>query len=430
MRSTQRVSQYPPAAGPALSQDNSGLSLRKDEDMAKMRSNGIRWMLLTAASGLVALVIALGATASLSAQSSEVSVELRVAARVTAERIEFALRDADGEFWPPTARYLNVEFLAEDAGEWLRSSAVEIGAVTARVNAMPRDDGGVEFAVEVDGERHEPARNILTAGNIEDAANRWLVSTPVTITLRVDDRAMEQLEASGGTRLSESQCRAIFNREALMSQTTGVRFLSVQEFSATYLEFLTDRFETDIDIKNVFVLARRALDRYDEYLTKCGDVTIDIRADAHALSRLRQKVADNRSVADDILRTEERCILLQNDETITFPIRVAYVYSGGRDSLYSIFQRGTESTSFTYPVLSFELMQDLFWVPWRNANNNESSTALEFLTNDWERIARYVAEKAQRFITLCDTALDLSSAGLFDKSYRDYWSSIVSKLSE
>ncbi len=389
--------------------------------MSKMR-------LLTAASGLVALVIALGATASLSAQSSEVSVELRVAARVTAERIEFALRDADGEFWPPSARYLNVEFLAEDVGQWLRSSRVEIGAVTARVNAMPRDDGGVEFAVEVNGERHEPARNVLTAGNIEAAANRWLVSTPVTITLRVDDREMEQLEASGGTRLSESECTAVFNRDALISQTTGVRFLPAREFSATYLKFLTDRFETDIDIKNVFVLARRALNRYDEYLTKCGDITIDLRADAHALSRLRQKVADNRSVADDILRTEERCILLQNDEAITFGRNVNAI-SGWFTR--PVFRRGTDATSFTYPVLSFELMQDLYWVPSRGENNRkDGGVPLHQLSTDWKRIAGYVAEKAQRFVTLCDTALDLSSAGLFDKSYRDYWDSIVRKLSE
>ena len=381
--------------------------------------------LLTAASGLVALVIALGATASLSAQSSEVSVELRVAARVTAERIEFALRDADGEFWPPSARYLNVEFLAEDVGQWLRSSRVEIGAVTARVNAMPRDDGGVEFAVEVNGERHEPARNVLTAGNIEAAANRWLVSTPITITLRVDDREMEQLEASGGTRLSESECTAIFNRDALISQTTGLRFLPAREFSATYLKFLTDRFETDIDIKNVFVLARRALNRYDEYLTKCGDITIDLRADAHALSRLRQKVADNRSVADDILRTEERCILLQNDETITFIAAIGTRHWAAHK--HYVFFRGTDYTSnkkFTYPVLSFELMQDLFWV-----HDNNTSITLGNLGAEWKRIARYVVEKAQRFVTLCDTALDLSSSGLFDNSYRDYWESNVRKLS-
>lgn len=354
--------------------------------------------LLTAASGLVALVIALGATASLSAQSSEVSVELRVAARVSeAGRVEFSLRDAAGEFWPPSARYLSPLQRGASVGEWLRSSAVEIGAVTARVNAMPREDGSVEFAVEVAGERHEPARNILTADNVDAGANRWLVSTSVTITIRVNDRAMEQIEASGGTRFTVDQCRDIYNQQALRKNNEGVLYTPLSEFSREYLLYLVNAFQTEVDQKPTLHLARRAVDRYDLYLRQCRDVTIDLRADAYALSLLRQQITEvSRNPVNAISGAEARCFNLQHGEIIRINVEdITSERFGGPHKTY--LRRGTNDDILYYPLLSLDFARDL-----REVDNSR---------DQWIQTARYVVGKAEPFIELCDGTLELSFDG-------------------
>ena len=71
--------------------------------------------------------------------------------------------------------------LAATAADPPRTARIE-----ARVNAMPRADGSVAFAVEVGGERYEPELNVLSPRQIEARANRWLRSTLITATATVD----------------------------------------------------------------------------------------------------------------------------------------------------------------------------------------------------------------------------------------------------
>lgn len=145
--------------------------------------------------------LAVGAIVSVGAHGGppvEVSAELRVSALVNESgTVEFGLTDADGERLLPQLRFLNASLRESRAGRWLWSSPVIVTAgddsdpprtveIEARVNAMPRADGSVAFAVEVAGERYEPTRNILGVSQIAARANRWLRSTPVTATLTVD----------------------------------------------------------------------------------------------------------------------------------------------------------------------------------------------------------------------------------------------------
>lgn len=148
---------------------------------------------------LVALAVGVGASVGAhGGEPVEVSAELRVAALVKESgTVEFGLIDADGERLLPELRFLNASLRESRAGRWLRSSPVIVTAgddseplrtieIEGRVNAMPRADGSVAFAVEVAGERYEPTRNILGVSQIAARANRWLRSTPVTVSLTVD----------------------------------------------------------------------------------------------------------------------------------------------------------------------------------------------------------------------------------------------------
>lgn len=366
----------------------------------------LKTRLLTAVSGLIALLIALGATASLSAQSSDVSVELRVAARVDDRgRVEFALRDVDKELWTSEKRFLSPLQRSASVGRWLRSGVIEIGAVTARVNAMPREDGAVEFAIEVDGDRHEPTANILTVDHIEAATDRWLYSTPVTITVRVSDRAMRQLEVSGGTRFTEAQCTAIYNKETLRRNNTGVLYTPLVEFSSEYLMYLVNAFQTEVDQKPTLHLARRAVDRYDLFLTQCRDVTLDLRADAYALSLLRQRIAEaSRNPLNAISPAEERCLTLQHGETVGFA--VGHISSREYGHELSIdLHASTSNIIVHYPVLSYDLMRHF-------------SLYQRSISGAGWTIARYVLDKAGQFIDLCDGTLELSFDGEDTKAVR------------
>ena len=153
----------------------------------------------TLAAGLAALSIWVLASASTDGGgSADVSVDLRVVALVDeSSRVEFGLRDADGGTLLPDLRFLTERLRRDRIGRWLRSSPVDVLAATAadpprtarieaRVNAMPRADGSVAFAVEVGGERYEPELNVLSPRQIEARANRWLRSTLITATATVD----------------------------------------------------------------------------------------------------------------------------------------------------------------------------------------------------------------------------------------------------
>lgn len=146
----------------------------------------------------LAVVLAVASVGAHGGPPVEVSAELRVSALVNESgTVEFGLMDADGERLLPQLRFLNASLRESRAGRWLRSSPVIVTAgdgsdpprtveIEARVNAMPRADGSVAFAVEAAGERYEPTRNILGVSQIAARANRWLRSTPVTVTLTVD----------------------------------------------------------------------------------------------------------------------------------------------------------------------------------------------------------------------------------------------------
>ena len=151
------------------------------------------------AAGLAALSIwALASASTDGGGSADVSVDLRVVALVDeSSRVEFGLRDADGGTLLPDLRFLTERLRRDRIGRWLRSSPVDVLAATAadpprtarieaRVNAMPRADGSVAFAVEVGGERYEPELNVLSPRQVEARANRWLRSTLITATATVD----------------------------------------------------------------------------------------------------------------------------------------------------------------------------------------------------------------------------------------------------
>ncbi len=81
-----------------------------------------------------------------------------------------------------------------------------------RVVARPHEDGRVEFAVQqrVDGEwgeRIAPSSRYLTPALIESRAGRWLNSSPITLTVKVENSSLMQSDpapdpvsgADGGT---------------------------------------------------------------------------------------------------------------------------------------------------------------------------------------------------------------------------------------
>ena len=86
---------------------------------------------------------------------------------------------------------LGVAFVATGYGvAQLTSVETEV-----RVVARPHEDGRVEFAVQqrVDGEwgeRIAPSSRYLTPALIESRVGRWLNSSPITLTVRIDDPGM------------------------------------------------------------------------------------------------------------------------------------------------------------------------------------------------------------------------------------------------
>lgn len=188
--------------------------------------------------GVLAILAALavGVGASVGAHGGppvEVSAELRVAALVKESgTVEFGLIDADGERLLPELRFLNASLRESRVGRWLRSSPVIVTAgddsepprtieLEGRVNAMPRADGSVAFAVEVAGERYEPTRNILGVSQIAARANRWLRSTPVTVSLVVDSDHLTIPEPPAAETPTEPSSEEVDSNETAPSGTDG-----------------------------------------------------------------------------------------------------------------------------------------------------------------------------------------------------------------
>ena len=115
------------------------------------------------------------------------TIEAQVRARFNSERnqIEFGVRRVGGEDILPRQRYFPTN-AAE--GAWLRSSEIDLGdgyivRIIARVTAADSDGRGrVEFGLRVG----TSSENLLPRGRYFPASpdpDRWLSSTPVTVTL-------------------------------------------------------------------------------------------------------------------------------------------------------------------------------------------------------------------------------------------------------
>ena len=117
----------------------------------------------------------------------EATIEAQVRARFNSERnqIEFGVRRVGGEDILPRQRYFPTN-AAE--GAWLRSSEIDLGdgyivRIIARVTAADSNGRGrVEFGLRVG----TSSENLLPRGRYFPASpdpDRWLSSTPVTVTL-------------------------------------------------------------------------------------------------------------------------------------------------------------------------------------------------------------------------------------------------------
>ena len=140
---------------------------------------------------LVGIVFAVTAVGALSAGAALVSAQtagsdLRIAARqLDNGKVEFAIQVHDGDSWG--SRFLpRTRLFPADAtvGRWLVSTPVVTVAGNARVVARRLDTGKVEFAIQVHdgdswGSRLLPRTRLFPA---DATVERWLVSTPVTIT--------------------------------------------------------------------------------------------------------------------------------------------------------------------------------------------------------------------------------------------------------
>ncbi len=153
-------------------------------------------MLKNAALAVLLIIAAAGSATMVAQAQSGGEVEIRITAqRLEDGRTEFALQQRDGDGWSdriaPRSRFLPAE---PPVDRWLVSTPVTVaapveqtqsgGEFEVRITAQRLEDGRTEFALqqrEGDGwsERVAPRSRFLPA---EPPVDRWLVSTPVTIT--------------------------------------------------------------------------------------------------------------------------------------------------------------------------------------------------------------------------------------------------------
>ena len=127
-----------------------------------------------------------------------VAIEVRVATQLLSDgRMEFAVQERrEGEEWGER-RLPQLRFFPANAelDRWLASSPLGVstaatGGLQVRVSAQRLDDGRTQFALqerEVEGEwgpRRLPRSRFFPAGA---ALDRWLASSPLTVTLSVQD---------------------------------------------------------------------------------------------------------------------------------------------------------------------------------------------------------------------------------------------------
>lgn len=129
-----------------------------------------------------------------------------------------------------------------------------------RVVVRPHEDGRVEFAVQqrVDGdwgERIAPSSRYLTPALIESRAGRWLNSSPVTLTVNVEDASLAQSdsdtdptagtdEGAGSPSATNYQPVIASNYDSADRSTSADR--SATLFYAAQRDAFSDRVRTDV----------------------------------------------------------------------------------------------------------------------------------------------------------------------------------------
>ena len=186
---------------------------------------------------LLALAVAAGILPAVaSAQETEAVVRI-VARRLEDSRVEFGLqrRGSDGEWGErllPSRRFFPA---ATAVGRWLVSSpfSANTPAGTASSEAVVRivarrlEDSRVEFGLQRRGsdgewgERLLPSRRFFPAAT---AVGRWLVSSPLTLTVeRAEVEEFDDFEVGEGPRSGDTLLAASFDRTCSVRLDGGVR---------------------------------------------------------------------------------------------------------------------------------------------------------------------------------------------------------------
>ena len=192
---------------------------------------------------LGSVLVALGGSAAVDAQSASESASAASSVRITARKlangnIEFGLRLAGGEQWVPRARFF--PYATVDVGRWLRASPYGMSdGVDVRIRARKLDNGKVEFALQVGANRQWLPSSRFFPYNTA-SVGQWLFASWYTVgdaTTPLDSSA----PPSTGTPPARSDCTF----ESTMAQVIPSVFQVVTESgtgTAFYVgnnEFLT-----------------------------------------------------------------------------------------------------------------------------------------------------------------------------------------------
>ena len=133
----------------------------------------------------VAAIIAADFTPPVSAQSEDETTGRIVARRLDDGRIEFGWQPSGGARILPRQRYFPADATVD---RWLYSSPVTVtGTIIGRINARLRSNGRIEFAfTPTDGERIAPQARYFPA---DARVGHWLRSTEITIRPLTDGEA-------------------------------------------------------------------------------------------------------------------------------------------------------------------------------------------------------------------------------------------------
>ena len=131
---------------------------RKLPAASEMKVSGVFFVRQQVAVGVLlvcllsSVLVALGGSTAVDAQSASESASAASSVRITARKlangnIEFGLRLAGGEQWVPRARFF--PYATVDVGRWLRASPYGMSdGVDVRIRARKLDNGKVEFALQ------------------------------------------------------------------------------------------------------------------------------------------------------------------------------------------------------------------------------------------------------------------------------------------